>query len=454
MNAANPPIPVGTLKQVYIKDIKCDTLRYRQDFALDSLVESIKEKGVLQPITLATDLRLLAGERRLRAAKLAGLEKIPALIRKIEGEVDAREIELMENLERADFTWQEKASGLADLDRLYKEKDIEWSGRKTAALVGGSTANVARQIEMARTMAVLPELAEQATFNDAYKMLKKFEENAIVDELHRRQQAQVDSPDSPTGTVGALGEYTPDLKARLRIANSNYHIEDTFKGLAELKTGGNIHVIECDPPYGINLNAVKGSKDSSDSNVTSYNEIPQDQYAVFLGTLALELYRVAGPDCWLIFWYGPTWHQEVKLSLQGAGWLVDDIPAIWVKTQGQTLQPELYFARGYEPFFICRKGRPIMAKRGRLNVFDFATTPSAQKYHPTERPLPLIEELLSTLSIARQIVLVPFLGSGATLRACYKLGMSGFGFDISSEYKDRFLLAVEEDVKSLTSAEA
>ena len=442
-------IPTGTLKQVNLKDIKRGALRYRQDFSLDSLVESIKEKGILQPITLTADLQLLAGERRVRAAELAGLEKIPALIRKIDGEIDAREIELMENLERADFTWQEKAAGLADLDRLYKEKDFDWSGRKTAALVGGSTANIARQLELSRFMEVMPELKEEKTFDDAYKLLNKFKSQVVVDDLHEKQQATIkaaeDAIDESTLTTGM----SKATAVRLRQADANYRVQDTFLGLAELRSEGHIHLIECDPPYGIELNKVKGSKDSAANNIDSYNEIEPDKYTAFLGTLATELYRVAGPNCWLIFWFGPTWHNEVKVSLQKAGWHVDDIPAVWTKPQGQTLQPQMYLARGYEPFFLCRKGNPHMAKPGRLNVFDFAPTAPSKKYHPTERPLPLIEELMNTLTIPTQVVLVPFLGSGATLRACYRKGLSGFGFDISNEYKPKFMLAVEEDAKGI-----
>jgi DNA modification methylase len=48
-----------------------------------------------------------------------------------------------------------------------------------------------------------------------------------------------------------------------------------------------------------------------------------------------------------------------------------------------------------------------------------------------------------------QNVLVPFLGSGATLRAAYNRGLTAYGFDANAEYKDRFLLAVEEDTRAL-----
>jgi ParB-like chromosome segregation protein Spo0J len=58
------------------------------------------------------------------------------LIRKTDGgAIDAREIELIENIFRKDFTWQEETNLVAEIDRLYREKNIEWSGRKTAQII-------------------------------------------------------------------------------------------------------------------------------------------------------------------------------------------------------------------------------------------------------------------------------------------------------------------------------
>lgn len=439
---AEHKIPQGSLKILNITDITWDK-RYREDFGnIEDLAESIREKGVLQPITVSTDMVLLAGERRIRAALHAGLTKIPALVRKTDGEIDLREIELMENVFRKGFTWAEECALVQEIDRLYKSKNIDWSGRKTATLLNKSVAGISRQLQLARATEHIPELAEYKTADEALKVLKKMEEGAIVDELRKRQTAEMSSPTVSKG-----------LKTMMQIADSNYMIGDTFKGLAELRSGGQVHIIECDPPYGINLNEVKASKDTATSNVHSYNEIPEESYAGFLKKLASELFRVANQHSWLIFWYGPTWHHEVLTSLREAGWQVDDIPAIWVKRQGQTLQPELYFARAYEPFFLCRKGNPVMLKRGRLNVFDFPGEAGSKKYHPTQRPLPLIQELLETLGVPRNVVLVPFLGSGTTLRAAYNCGMQAFGWDISGEYKDKFMLAVEEDVKALDANE-
>jgi len=413
--------------------------RYRGDLGdIDALAESMKEKGVLQPITVTPDYELLAGERRVTAARLAGIPLIPALIRPKADATDAREIELMENILRKDFTWAERCGLEQEIDRLYKEKNLDWSGRKTAQLLGWSQSTISRDLQLAKAVTDIPELAEYKTADEAFKVLKKLEEDAIVTTLRDRQSVAMNN-----------GGLDRGLKLALKLAESNYHIGDTFKGLAELRSDGVVHIIECDPPYGIDLASVKSSKDSPTSNVHTYNEIDQSAYPAFLTNLARELYRVAAPNSWLVHWFGPTWHHETITALRSAGWQVDDIPGIWTKPNGQTLQPELYLGRAYEPFFLARKGKPVLVKRGRLNVFNYSGVPSSAKYHPTERPVTLIQDLLETLGVPRQVVLVPFLGSGATLRAAYNCGMSAFGWDLNSEYKSRFMLAVEADSKAL-----
>lgn len=435
----------GELKHVPIANIKFDN-RFRADFGdIESLTESIKDKGILQPITIDENFRLLAGERRLRAATAAGLTEIPALIRKPQGDIDAREIELLENIARKDFEWAERARLTAEIDRLYKEKNTDWSGRATAKLLDRSQSSVARDLQLAEHIKTFPELAELPTADEALKITKKLEVNAILGELRTRQVEQI-----ATGVGLDRG-----LQLMLRLADANYEIGDTFKGLAELPSNADegswtrFHIIECDPPYGIDLREQKSSKDNITSNIHTYEEVAAEAYPDFLNKLAKELFRVAGQHTFLVFWFGPSWQHQVLTALRGASWLVDEIPCIWTKKQGQTMQPRMYFGRAYEPFFLCRKGAPAILKEGRLNVFDFPTTPGTKKYHPTERPVALIQEILDCLGGPRCSVLVPFLGSGATLRAAYNLGMTGAGWDMNPEYKDKFMLAVEEDTKAI-----
>lgn len=418
--------------------------RTREEFGdMEGLIESVRDKGIIQPITISDKFQLLAGERRLRAAKEAGLKLVPCIIRPSTQPLDALEIELIENIFRENFTWDERALHIKKLHDYCTSKNIDWSGRKLAKLINRTAMSVSRDLKLAQTLEVFPELREAETQDEALKTVKRLEEGAAVAELRRRQESS-----KSRGMIDML-----------KVAKTNYHVGDAFKEMAALKSTGYIHLIELDTPYAIDLGEKKGGAsqrarkgwEAGDAKTIakSYNEIKPDEYAEFMRKMALETYRVAHTHAWMICWFGPTHFTLVKEALVKAKWSVNDIPGLWVKPSGQTAAPEFNLANCYEPFFICRKGSPVLAKRGRSNVFQFDPTPPSQKYHPTERPLALMRELLETFTLPSQVCLVPCLGSGVTLRACYLEGRLGWGFDLSKEYLDRFLLAVEEDTRQL-----
>jgi site-specific DNA-methyltransferase (adenine-specific) len=402
--------------------------RFRKDYGdaeMAELRESIAKFGVLQPITVDESMTLLAGGRRLRAAIGLCLETIPALIRPVGGEVDLREIELAENVYRKDLTWMERGALEAKIHSLKGS-----SQRATAELIGESVGALNRRLQLQKASIVIPQLSDCKTEDDAWKMLKKFQERIIVKELLARAEKQ------------------PETNRAWSFADNHYVISDVFKGLAGLNPGI-FGFAEVDPPYGIDLTEQK--RTSTEVNIiSSYNEIPDESYYDFSTRLAKAVYKALRPDSFCIWWFGFTQHEIVLESIQEAGFAVNPVPAIWYKTtaQGQTNNPSSHLAGVYEPFFVCRKGNPSLVKQGRGNVFAFDPVASAKKYHPTERPIPLIAEILNTFVWPRTNIIVPFLGSGATLRAAYDVGLSGMGFDSNSEYKARFLLHVMDDFKA------
>jgi len=123
----------------------------RKHFAEDKIVElaaSILERGLLQPIVVrrcGAGYQLLAGERRLRAAQLAGLDRLPAVIR--DGG-DALEIALIENLQREDLTPLDEAEALGTLIERHG-----YSHREVADLLGKSRPYVSNTLSLNR----LPE---------------------------------------------------------------------------------------------------------------------------------------------------------------------------------------------------------------------------------------------------------------------------------------------------------
>ena len=117
-----------------------------KDEALKELSSSIKEKGVLQPVIVSRvgdgTFRLIAGERRWRAATLAGLKKIPALIKDVSPQ-DAIEIALIENIQREELNPIETADAFQSLLREFAMTQEELSQR-----VGKDRATIANYLRI------------------------------------------------------------------------------------------------------------------------------------------------------------------------------------------------------------------------------------------------------------------------------------------------------------------
>jgi len=159
-----------------------------------------------------------------------------------------------------------------------------------------------------------------------------------------------------------------------------------------------------------------------------------------------ECYRVMASDSWLVLWFAQEpWFEPLYTLLRDVGFDTRRIPANWYKGDaGQTMAPDRYLANTYEPFFYARKGNAQIVKQGRSNVFNYKPVPAMKKIHPTERPVELIQEVISTFCTEGCRVVVPFLGSGNTLLAAANLGLSAVGTDLSKEYKDAFAVRVFE----------
>lgn len=417
-----------------VADIKVKDRFRTEKGDVESLAESIKEKGLIQPITVNEGMRLLAGERRLLAHKLLGMETIDAVIRKGTDIVDAFEIELIENVARKDMTWAETC---ALQKRIFDEKAKKgkWSQQKQADMLNSSQAQVSRQIQMAEALELLPELSEKASFDEAWKELKSLEEEVHVEVLRQR-----------------AGE-RPEIAQAAQWAIDHYNVGDAFAGMAA--TGSETaHFAEIDPPYGIALNARK-ERNANTKDLGEYNEIDETEYEAFYERVASEVFRILRPDSFAVFWYGWDWHAEVRNILLRVGFAVPTVPAVWTKGRsGQTASPDTTLGSCHEPFWLARKGKPKLCLPGRANVFDFSPLAPSAKIHPTERPLALMEEILKLTCFPGSTVLVPFLGSGVTLRAAYKTGHVGFGWDLSQIHKAKFLKKVQLEQTNDPGAEA
>lgn len=137
---------ISDLKQIALSKITPDPDQPRKTFddeAINELAESIKIHGILQPIVVTPhdgQYQIVAGERRYRAAKLAGLNKIPALVRTLTGQRKL-ELSLIENLQRTDLNSIETATAylkLRDQFNLTLEQIAKRVGKNSISAVSNT----------------------------------------------------------------------------------------------------------------------------------------------------------------------------------------------------------------------------------------------------------------------------------------------------------------------------
>ncbi len=227
------------LRELHVEQIFPNRRQPRTDFseeALRSLANSIQQAGLMQPIVVrSTDrgFELIAGERRWRAAKLLGMEKIPAVVKDIDDQT-AAELALIENIQREDLNPMERAVALkrlssdfslthqeiadrvgldrASVTNLLRLADLD---RATADLVraGKLSQGHAKALLAVTDIARRAELAAQVLSNDW-----------SVRELERQVQASLKPP-----TVSGVGPSVAGKEPTARDAN----VADLEKQLAE-----------------------------------------------------------------------------------------------------------------------------------------------------------------------------------------------------------------------------
>lgn len=136
------------LKQIKLTDIVRDEEQPRRDFdqqGIEALAASIKEHGVLQPIVVTKEdgkYKIVAGERRWRASKIAGLNKIPAIIRTLDSQ-NRLELSIIENAQREDLNAIELATAYAKLKNQFN-----LSTEDIAAKVGKSETSIQNTLRL------------------------------------------------------------------------------------------------------------------------------------------------------------------------------------------------------------------------------------------------------------------------------------------------------------------
>ena len=155
---AEPPSATETLTEIPIDDIEANPRQPRKAFdvvPLDELANSIKASGVIQPIVVRKGSsgrwQLIAGERRWRAARQAGLERIPAVVREAT-DAESLELALVENLLREDLNPMEEAEAYQQI-----LSEFGWTQEQLAQRIGRDRSTIANNLRLLRLPATIQD---------------------------------------------------------------------------------------------------------------------------------------------------------------------------------------------------------------------------------------------------------------------------------------------------------
>jgi ParB family chromosome partitioning protein len=257
MAAGTPLIPTSTesaskdrhlgISMVSIEDIQANHFQPRREFdepALKELAQSIKVSGIIQPLVVRKGSKhgyeLIAGERRLRAAKLAGLKQVPIVIRK-STDRESLELALIENIQRQNLNCIDEALAYFQLIQ-----DFSLTQEEVAERVGKDRATVANYLRLLRLPeAIIEDLKRQIlTFGHGKALLglddadlRMRARNQILEKRLsvRETEALVESMKKPKETGGEAASQPEKGLLTTRLANLSRDLGRHYSTKVEVK---------------------------------------------------------------------------------------------------------------------------------------------------------------------------------------------------------------------------
>ncbi len=204
----------GKIHWLSVEEIRPNPVQPRRDFdpeGLRELARSIAACGVLQPLTVRKRqgrYELVSGERRLRAAKLAGLREVPCLIADVNME-EASVLALIENLQRRDLNFLEEAEGISRLVRMFG-----LSQEEAARRLGKSQSAVANKLRLLRLPSDVLERMCQAGLT----------------ERHGRALLRLETAEGQRQALSVM------LEAKMNVAEAERYVETLLSAPQETET--------------------------------------------------------------------------------------------------------------------------------------------------------------------------------------------------------------------------
>lgn len=428
----------------------------------DGLLASVTAHGVISPILIDKNFKLIFGERRFTASALVGHPDIPARFVEDLTASEYEQLELIENLCRSELEWRDEVRAIAKLHAINvsdaKAFGRTWGIDATASQIGRSYSICQRVLRVASDFES-PKIAGATSMQQAFNTLSRFDERVEADALSSIVDATSNLFDNPNAMVGAVvdGENSPGISGggALNGVGQGIGTPDTeghstgvlasppipadpiqhtsfIQWLADY-TGPTFNMLHCDFPYGVN---VFGGAWSGRNTWSTYDDKPDD-YLTLIRALCSNLDKVLAPSSHLMFWTS----QNVRIQAAtiemfrelAPAIIFNEFPLVWHKTDnvGIVPDPSREARRVVETcLYASREDRKIV--RTISNAYG---SPTNKDLHPSTKPEPMLRHFMQMFVDGNTTLLDPTCGSGSALRAAESLGARRvLGLEVSEEY--------------------
>lgn len=423
--------------------------RQRREIEVSDLVESVSQRGVLQPVIVETlpdgNHKLIAGERRYAVSKYLNLPDIPVRFAKDLSDEDRQLIELEENVKRKDLPWQDECAAVLRLHEIFLSRDPAWTVDQTAEYIGYSQTSLSMMKRVAEELRDgNSRIATAAGWRAAYGTISRHDERKISDAMSdiisavgRPTPAGPSSPDASQAGMGGAGtpQAGPGTSSPISIlpADQSIHIAD-FIEFADAFTGRPFNFVHCDFPYGVNM---QRSAQGNTKSWGGYADSPE-VYWQLCAALARNLPRLLSQSAHLMFWFDMAQYCETMEFFEKQCPELDvlPIPLIWHKTDNKGIlsDPNRRARHVYETAFMISRGDRKIVK----SVSDTYGAPAQKEDHQSEKVEPMLSHFFQMFVDENTRMLDPTCGSGTSLRAAEKLGAAQvFGLELNPEFAEQ-----------------
>lgn len=446
------------IELIPVASVQIPPERQRDAPADETLINSIRERGLINPIIVREGNLLMAGGRRLDAHRQLQWPLIAA--RRLENlsPLAIHLLELDENLARKNLSWQEEVRAIAAYHALRVADFPAWTQQGTASDVGLSNQYISRILVVARHLTD-PDVAGAHTFVGAFNLIEGRADRALAaaqsrglltaDDLARAALPTISADASKEERTDALLAALDDdfdnvatstttlldkfeaadaATAALRdatavdrtLAADDRILHDSFLSWAPDYTGPLFDVLHCDFPYGKNYAGSNTRRTGRATIAPTYGD-SADIYFALVDCLLENQDRLLLPSAHCIFWFDMMHYNWTIEQFTSAGWrLVQPYPLIWTKNyQGVASDPQRRPRHCYETALMFSRGDRRIR---RLDQDIHEERVSDDKLHISAKPIAMLRHFLQLVVDEHTAVLDPTCGSGSALIAAGQLG--------------------------------